>query len=67
MWNPKMVTRGLCYKTETASQTETRNLRLPKGKGGGLGEVSNFGLTYTQFYFSTKAHGIPQGQLLNTL
>ena len=35
MWNLKYDTNELIYKTETDSQTEKANLRLPKGKGRG--------------------------------
>ena len=37
MWNlkkKKIGTNELIYKTETDSQTQKTNLRLPKGKGG---------------------------------
>ena len=35
MWNLKYDTNELIYKTETDSQTQKTNLRLPKGKGRG--------------------------------
>ena len=34
MWNLKNNTNELIYKTETDSQTQKTNLRLPKRKGG---------------------------------
>ena len=33
MWNPKCHTNEFIYKTETDSQTQKINLRLPKKKG----------------------------------
>ena len=33
MWNLKYSTNESIYKTETDSQTQKRNLYLPKGKG----------------------------------
>ena len=36
MWNLKISTNELIYKTETNSQTEKTNLWLPKGKEGGI-------------------------------
>ena len=37
MWNLKYDTNELIYKTETDSQTQKTNLRLPKGKLRGEG------------------------------
>ena len=34
LWNLKNDTNELIYKTETDSQTQKPDLRLPKGKGG---------------------------------
>ena len=34
MWNLKIDTNELIYRTETDSQTQKTNLWLPKGKGG---------------------------------
>ena len=37
MWNLKYDTNELTYKTETDSQIQRIDLRLPRGKGGGEG------------------------------
>ena len=50
MWNLKIDTNELIYKTETDSQTEKTNLWLPEGKGGGEGYLRRLGLTYTHYY-----------------
>ena len=41
----KNDTNELFYKTETGSQTQKTNLRLPKGKEG-KGSIGNWGLTH---------------------
>ena len=45
MWNLKYGTNELTYKTETDSQTQKTNLRLPKRKGGGGGIKQEFGIS----------------------
>ena len=51
MGNLKYDTNELIYKTETDSQIQKTNLRLPKGKGGGGGINQEFGISrYTLLY-----------------
>ena len=49
MWNLKYNKNELIYKTETDSQSQKTNLRLPKGKGGyklGVGINSIYKILY---------------------
>ena len=46
----KNDTNELIYKTEIDSQIQKTNLWLPKGKGGGEGQISDLGLTDTNYY-----------------
>ena len=50
MWNLKNNKNESIYKTETDLQTEKTNLRLPKGRGKGEGQIRNMGLTDTNYY-----------------
>ena len=45
MWNLKYDTNEPIYDTETDSQTERRDLWLPRGKGGGGGMDWDFGIS----------------------
>ena len=47
-------TNGLIYKTETDSQTQEKNLWLPKGEGGGRDKLGVQKLTYTHYYISNR-------------
>ena len=44
MWNLKYDTNKPIYETETDSQTQRRNLWLPKGKGLVEGWIGSLGL-----------------------
>ena len=43
MWNLKINTNELIYKTEIDSETEETNLGLPKGKSGGRDKLGVWG------------------------
>ena len=45
MWNLKHNTNESVYRTETNSEAQKRNLRLPKGKGGKEEQIRSVGLT----------------------
>ena len=45
MWNLKYDTNELIYKTETDSQTQRTDVRLPRGKGRGGGMDWKFGVS----------------------
>ena len=42
MWNLKIDTNELIYKTETDSDIKKTNLRLPKGKGSGGNKLGSW-------------------------
>ena len=47
MWNLKHNTNESVYRTETNSEAQKRNLRLPKGTGGKEEQIRSVGLTQT--------------------
>ena len=50
MWNLKYDTNELLYKTETDSQTQRTDLRLPRGGGVGEGWIGSLGLAEANYY-----------------
>ena len=54
MWNLKYGTNEPTYKTETVSQTQRTDLRLPRGRGSGGGEDWEFGILRGNYYIQNK-------------
>ena len=50
MWNLKNNTNESIYKIEPDSQTYETNLRLPKEKGRGKGQIRSMGLIDINYY-----------------
>ena len=48
MWNLKYDTHKLIYETETDSQTQRTDLRLPRGVGEG--RIGSLGLVGANYY-----------------